>query len=99
MVDVTIGIAIMKATPTYSECMFGHAPASQLPGGFPKSAWSKTHLMSSGFTTPSPDVRTMAAETNTTCARYGRKIRMTLRTVCLRMGRWSSSVGTCMKRP
>ena len=87
MVDVTIGIATMKATPKYRECMFGHAPASQRPGGLPNRAWSKTHLMSSGFTTPSPDVSTIAPETTTTCARYGRKILMTRRTVCFRMGR------------
>ena len=40
-----------------------------MPGGLPNSPLSKIHLISRGFTTPRPDVTTMASPTQATFRR------------------------------
>jgi hypothetical protein len=60
---------------------------------------SNTALISSGLTTPRPDVTTMARPTSPTLRRYGANVEMTRRIVCLPIGRASVSVGIPKKRP
>jgi hypothetical protein len=64
-----MGIAIMSATPMYTMSSWGHVPLAQIPGGSPKRPLSKIHLISRGFTTPRPDVTTMASPTQPTFRR------------------------------
>ena len=51
-----IGIAIISPTPRTRRACRGTGRRRTSPAGSPNSAWSKIWLISSGFTTPSPDV-------------------------------------------
>jgi hypothetical protein len=99
MMAVTIGIAIMNPTYWYRVLRSGHGPPPHVPGGLPNSALSKTALISNGFTTPSPDVTTIARPTSATLRRYGANVAITRRMVCVPMGRGSFSTPRRRKRP
>src|SRR4029453_11592427 len=94
-----MGIAIISATPMYTVSSCGHGWPAQRLGGLPNSPLSKIHLISKGFTTPSPDVTTMASPTQATFRRYGLKVPITRRTVLARIGRSSSCAGARMYLP
>src|ERR671923_95016 len=89
MTPVTMGIATMRPTYWYSKERSGHCPPAHEPGGFPNNALSNTALISSGFTTPRPDVTRIARPTSVTLRRYGANVEMTRRIVCLPIGRAS----------
>ncbi len=69
MIPVTIGIATISPTYRYRRSRSGHETPPHVPGGFPNSALSNTALMSSGFTTPRPEVITIARPTSATFPR------------------------------
>ena len=67
---MTIGIAIISATPTYTVSdLRDRTAAEQIPAGSPNRPLSKIHLISKGFTTPRPDVTTIASPTHATFRR------------------------------
>src|ERR1700730_10518677 len=73
-------MASPRATRRYSRGRLGHGTPEHILFG-PNRALSKTCLMSSGLTTPRPEVTTIVTASSASCALYGRKMTTIRRSV------------------